>query len=406
VIPELPVARTGSGPRREGFALHESGPLVLVPSSFQELRAQGPVCWQEAHGGFWVAWRYREVHEILTDSERFSSRQTLEQALLSSGAGTGMSAMPLHLDPPLHGEYRRLLSRLVASASLRAGKSLVASAVDEVLGAARRDGTPFMEGFAVPMITKVLFRFVGFPADDESRFIEHAHSFLRSRELDAGVEDGGSTHADLSPPVSSDTLPTEAQLLEGSWMEEYVRGMVAGNRHRDAGGLLGLLMSTDWRAHFDSRAAEATRMLMDFLQAGLIHTPLALRNGIGHLAANRDDQVALLARPALAPRMADELLRLYPLAFPVRTVRRDTLLAGVKLHVGDVVLALIGLANRDETVFEHPDRVLLSRPNRRRHLAFGAGPHYCLGAALAHEILTVSFASRDRILRRFALPEG
>lgn len=69
-------------------------------------------------------------------------------------------------------------------------------------------------------------------------------------------------------------------------------------------------------------------------------------------------------------------------------------------------MAAIGLANRDETVFEHPDRVMLERPNRRRHPAFGAGLHYCLGAPLAHEILTVSFASLDRMLRRFAMPDG
>jgi cytochrome P450 len=384
----------------------ELAPEVLVPNSLQELRAQGPVCWRESHGGFWVAWKYREVSQILTDSARFSSRQTLEQALRTRRAAAGVGALPRNLDPPLHDQYRRLLTRLIVSASLRAGESLAASTVAEELSAARQDGTPFMAGFAVPVITKVIFRFTGLPAEDETMFVEQAHSFLRSSELDAEFENRGSARANVLAPASNRSCVTEDQLRAGSWLQEYVRGLVADDRPRDPGGLLGLLMSASWRTHFGSAAAEAAAMLTDFIESGLINTTLSLRSGISHLAANPDDRQALLACPALAPRMTDELLRLDHLSFPARTVRRDTRIADVQLRVGDVVMAAIGLANRDETVFDHPDRVMLERPNRRQHLAFGAGPHYCPGAPLAHEILTASFASLEAILRRFARPDG
>jgi cytochrome P450 len=351
------------------------------------------VCWQESHGGFWVAWRYREVCEILTDPARFSSRQTLEQALLLRQAATGIGAIPRNLDPPLHGEYRRLLTRLVAQACSRAGESLVTCAAEEVLAASGPDRMPLMAGYAVPLIAKVLFRLSGFPAEDESTFIENAHSFLRSREVD-------------NPGSGDGPRYTRAQLAAGSWQQEYVRAMVAGARPASPGGLLDLFKSASWRTHFGSAAAEGAAMLTDFIESGLVNTSLTLWTGILRLTANRDDKNVLLARPELAPRMTDEILRTDQLSFPLRTVRRDTTTAGVTLRVGDVIVPAIGLANRDEAVFVDPDRILLTRPNRRRQLAFGAGPHYCPGAGLAQQILTVSFASLDRILRRFEVPHG
>jgi cytochrome P450 len=182
--------------------------------------------------------------------------------------------------------------------------------------------------------------------------------------------------------------------------------MVAGARPASPGGLLDLFKSASWRTHFGSAAAEGAAMLTDFIESGLVNTSLTLWTGILRLTANRDDKNVLLARPELAPRMTDEILRTDQLSFPLRTVRRDTTTAGVTLRVGDVIVPAIGLANRDEAVFVDPDRILLTRPNRRRQLAFGAGPHYCPGAGLAQQILTVSFASLDRILRRFEVPHG
>jgi cytochrome P450 len=268
---------------------------------------------------------------------------------------------------------------------------LVTSAAEEALAAPGPARAPFTAGYAVPLIAKVLFRLAGFPAEDERAFIENAHSFLRSREVDLPGGADGPRH-------------TRGQLAAGSWQQEYVRALVAGAWPGNPGGLLNLLKSASWPTHFGSAAAEGAAILIDFIESGLVNTSLTLRAGIVRLAENRNEQDALLARPELAPRVTGETLRLDQLSFPLRTVRRDTTVAGVRLHVGDIIVPAVGLANRDEEVFADPDRILLDRPNDRRHLAFGAGPHYCAGAALAHRILTVSFASLDRILQRFEVP--
>lgn len=387
--------RTESTSARAGeklrLARHERDepPLLMFPGSPEEMENPPPVCWQSAHGGYWTVLRYREAREVLAGADHFSPRQTMFEALLSREAPIGLSAVPRNLDPPLHGEYRRLLNRVVALGARRAGKHLVQSVVAEVLkSSGQNEPLDFYDRFAIPVIAKVLFRFIGLPAEEETEFVEQAQFFARVRYMGGGS-------AGL---IISRTRDLMSQ-IEQSWMNVYLRRRVTS-------GLMSVLMSTDWRSHFGSREDEAAAIFFDFVQAGLTQIPVVLRNGIRYLVAKNDDRDALLANPGLAPHMADELLRLYPISFPARIVRRDVVVADVKLHVGEVVLPLIGFANRDASVFEQPHRLLPDRAHPRAHLSFGVGPHYCLGATLAHDILTESLGSADLIIRNYQLPVG
>jgi cytochrome P450 len=370
-------------------------PGTLLPGSPEELHDQAPVSWQGAHGGYWLVCGYRDVHEVLSDPVHFSSRQTaggLFQKVSGTGARTG--ALPLNLDPPLHGEYRRLVAWLIASASHRAGKSLVPSVVDEVLNSARRDDAlDFTRGFAIPAVAKILFRFLGFPAHEEAVFLEGARAMVRFPPLDASDDTGG---VGFSEPRSA---------ARGS-LEEYVRSRIAAARYDTTGGPLSMLMSSAWRTYFDSPVAEATNMLMGPIELGLVNCSVALENFMGHLTIDHAHRQALLADPAIAPRVAEELMRLYPAVTPTRTVRRDSVLAGVTLHIGEVVVPSLALANRDATVFEQPSRLSLDRMGRQKHLGFGAGPHSCLGATLVREILASVLASLQRVMRHYELSAG
>jgi cytochrome P450 len=375
---------TGEKLRLTRYERDES-PLLIFPRSSEETQDRAPICWQSVHGGYWAVRGYREAREVLASASHFSSRQTLLEALIFREAPIGPAIVSRNLDPPLHGEYRRLLGRLMASGARRAGRLLAQTVVAEVLQPSNlKDTTDFNETFAVPVAAKVLFRFIGLPRDEESEFVELAQLFARSRYLD------GSPGAPVSSRIRS------LSETEPSWMNAYIR-------RRITSGLIGVLISMDWRAHFTSREDEAAEIFFDFIQAGLTQIPTVLRNAIRHLVANRNDRQALLANPGLAPRMVDELLRLYPISFPARIVRRDIVVANTELHVGEVVLPFIRSANRDASVFHQPHRVLLDRANPREHLSFGAGPHYCLGAALTHDILTESLASADRIIRNYQL---
>jgi cytochrome P450 len=363
---------------------------TFLPGSPEELHDQAPVSWQGAHGGYWLVCGYREVCGVLSDPVHFSSRQTAG-GLFQKGLGTGIGALPLNLDPPLHAEYRRLVAWLIASASHHAGKSLVPSVIDEVLSSARRDDAlDFTRGFAIPAVAKILFRFLGFPAHEEAVFLEAARAMVCFPPLDASDDAGG---AGFSEPRSA---------ARGS-LEEYVRSRIADARYDTTGGPLSMLMSSAWRTYFDTPVAEATNMLMGPIELGLVNCSVALENFMGHLAIDHAHREALLADPAMAPRVAEELMRLYPAVTPTRTVRRDTVLAGATLHIGEVVVPSLALANRDATVFEQPNRLSLDRMGRQKHLGFGAGPHSCLGATLVRDILASVLASLQRVMRHYEL---
>lgn len=375
--------------RKLRLARHEMAdtpPFLLFPGSPEEMENPAPICWQDLHGGYWAALGHRETRTVLADAHHFSTGQTVFEALLSHEAPMGAPAIPRNLDPPLHGEYRQLLSRLLALGSKRAGNSLAQSVVAEVLSSSdQNEPLDFHDKFTVPVVAKILFRVLGLPPEEEAEFAEQAILFGHYRYIGGGSRD-------LVVSRIQTTLPE----IEHSWLYMYISRRVTC-------GLMGVLMSNDWNAHFSTREHETAAMFFDLVQGGLTQIPMVLRNGIQHLVANRDDLQALLADPGLARHMADEMLRLYPISTPVRTVRRDVVLADAELHVGEVVLPLLGFANRDASTFEQPHRVLLDRANPRAHLSFGTGPHRCLGAAITQDIFTASLASAERLLRNYQL---
>jgi cytochrome P450 len=129
---------------------------------------------------------------------------------------------------------------------------------------------------------------------------------------------------------------------------------------------------------------DAYVILHTLLSAGGESTTSLLGNAVRILAEHDELQDQLRARPEFVPVFVEEALRLEPpFRHHLRSVPRDTNLAGVPIPAGSTVLLLWGAANRDATEFEHPDAIDLQRPAPRHHLAFGRGIHHCVGAPLA-----------------------
>jgi cytochrome P450 len=133
--------------------------------------------------------------------------------------------------------------------------------------------------------------------------------------------------------------------------------------------------------------------------AGFETTVNLIGNGVLALLAHPDQLDRLRGEPELAPNLVEETLRWDP---PVqrtgRTVQRDVEAAGIVLHPGELVIMVLGAANRDPEVFERPGNFDIGRPNAREHLAFAAGIHYCLGAGLARLEGEIAFrALADRL---------
>ena len=129
---------------------------------------------------------------------------------------------------------------------------------------------------------------------------------------------------------------------------------------------------------------------LTLMLAGLDTTRSALGYAFAHLAEHADDRRRLVEDPSLAPAAVEEFLRLYPLVFQAgREVQEPTTFEGLALDRGDVVWLGIGQANRDPRKFPDPDTFQLGRAGVNQHIAFGAGPHRCLGMHLARLELAV-----------------
>jgi cytochrome P450 len=126
----------------------------------------------------------------------------------------------------------------------------------------------------------------------------------------------------------------------------------------------------------------ATALLL--LGAGFETTVNLIGNGVAALFAHPEQRAALADDPSLWPNAVEEVLRFdSPVQRTARRAKRDTEVHGVPVQAGNVVVTMLGGANRDPRKFDHPDRFDIHRANAREHVAFSSGIHYCLGAALA-----------------------
>ena len=146
-------------------------------------------------------------------------------------------------------------------------------------------------------------------------------------------------------------------------------------------------------------------MFFLLLIAGLHTVQGSLAWSVLHLSARPDERQRLIDDPALLPGAVEEMLRIESAVSMGRRVTRDTELGGVKLKAGDQLLVVLAGANRDGRQFNEPDEVRIDRaPNR--HLAFGSGPHRCLGSHLARIELTIALEEIHRRIPDYRLDPG
>lgn len=146
---------------------------------------------------------------------------------------------------------------------------------------------------------------------------------------------------------------------------------------------------------------------LTLMLAGLDTTRSALGYIYAHLARNDADRQAIIDNPDLIPRAVEEFLRIYPLVFQVgREVQEPVEFHGLDLQPGDVVWLGIAQANRDPRKFPEPDRFIPDRKGVNQHIAFGAGPHRCLGMHLARLELAIVLREWHKRIPHYRIKEG
>lgn len=324
-------------------------------NQYAKMQQQGPVVRSEMHGGFWMLTHYEDVDRVARDPETFSSASG--HLIPEKG---NLRVIPIDYDPPMHGQYRALMSRLLSRVRdiEPEVRGYLSTLVDSLT--ARRK-CELVSELALPLPLWVLARFVGLS--------ESALQVLR------GVTE------DMWNRVNNEALESARASLYELMGQEL-------DRHTASGDYIAWLTE---EARVDDRLVtheEAVSVLVSFAIAGHETTLNAVGNLLYDLATVPGLQRRIHEEPEIIPFVVEESLRLRaPAQLYARTVTKDSEIHGTKLKAGDKVFLAYAAANRDPKVYENPDRFDPDRfrPERKTspHLSFGRGIHLCVGASLA-----------------------
>jgi cytochrome P450 len=334
-----------------------------VHAVWQRLREEQPVYWNDRYG-FWVLSRFEDVWAAYHDTATFSSTHGVQPESLDEPIGL---PMVIFMDPPEHDWMRKLVSRAFTPRHVGAIEAHVGELVDRYLDPfVGSSGFDYVEQFGALLPPMVIGHMLGVDEGDRDMMRRWFDDML---------------HRDDGSPE-----PGAASAAAMTAMHAYVSAMVADRRQRPGDDMISVLLEGE----VDD--GEATRALTDrevvyfvllLAGAGVETVARLLSWAAVTLAANPDQREILVADPSLIPNAVEELLR-YEAPSPVngRWTLRPYRAHGVEIPAGSKVLLLNGSANRDPKEFDDPDR-FDARRHIKRHIAFGYGAHFCLGAALA-----------------------
>jgi cytochrome P450 family 144 len=351
--------------------------MLLDPAVLQEpydfyatLREQAPV-WRVPGTDVVVISSFALLSEAVTRTEDFSSTMTCllyrDSDGLPARLSFGDAATPTlaAADPPVHTTHRRaVFPELVARRMRTREDDIRALSASNVAKAMRENNFDFMATIGNVVPITVVAKLIGFRDIEPMQLLEAA--------FDSTTMVGGTMSLD-----ELNALVTRTGIIQ-AWITDQVMNVSDAD---DDGILLAVRRALDAGI---LQMGEVTTILHTLLSAGGESTTSLLGNAVRMLAENPALQQQLRAQPELVDLFVEEVLRLEsPFRQMLRSVPRDTTLGGVDIPADSTVLLMFAAGNRDPAQFVNPDSVDLTRGSPKRHLAFGQGIHFCVGAALA-----------------------
>ena len=333
-------------------------PLDPFPH-YEHMRAAAPV-FQDEQSGSWHVFRYDDVQRVLSEHATFSSRMGGDNP---SGSGQLFASSLITADPPRHRQLRSLVTQAFTPKAVDALAPRIAAITSELLdGITERDGSAdLIQDLAYPLPVIVISELMGIPAQDRERFKHWSDTIVSQTRTGPG--------GDSQDPTTSE-------------MVEYFLALIDHRRSHPGADLISSLLSAEIEGQKLS-VPELLGFCALLLVAGNETTTNLIGNAVLCLAESPGSLERLLEEPALLPQTLEEVLRFRsPVQSMYRVSVAETEVAGQRIPAGAPIVAWIGSANRDERQFERPAEFDVDRsPNR--HLAFGHGIHFCLGAPLA-----------------------
>lgn len=361
---------------------------------YKRLREADPV--HRSHAIFgWVLFRHADCNELLrdprfsADDRNFVGFQRQQAINVADGlADPDVEDEPVMLrrDPPDHTRLRGLVNKAFTPRAIEMLRSRVEEIADELLAdLAKRREFDLIADFAVPLPVTIIAEMLGVPTKDRALFkvwSDHLVGFLDPQ----------------ASPGAAVLRRTADEFFA------YMSNIAAERRRQPADDLMTALVQAEEQGRrLSEQELHGTLALL--LAAGNETTTNLIGNGMLALLQHPEQLERLRAEPHLIDSAVEELLRWdSPVQFTMRIPTGDLEFRGHEFKKGQAVIAVLGSANRDAAVFADPDRLDVGRKDNR-HLSFGYGIHFCLGAQLARIEAQIAFRELLRRMPRLRMPE-
>ncbi len=359
-------------------------PLMRIPAgvlgnpypTLAKMQERGPILWS-AEGNQWLVTRYEEANSILRNNQ-FGKRLDrwrhpnflMRSAIKYMRPGSNI----LLQDPPDHTRIRSLVNTAFTPKVIHQLEDHITEIADNLLAEMlKKDTSDLISEFAFVIPVTVIAELLGVPASDREQFKAW------SRKITMGIDGGG------CPMKVFDSI----MAMQG--LRRYLSTTIDQKRKTPTNDLISTLVAAQSEGNDRLSKSELLANTVLILIAGHETTVNLIGNGTYNFLKHPDQKDLLLSNPDLIGGAVEEVLRYDP---PVQVVRR---LANEPIEIGDVniktndaLTILVGACNRDPRVNPDPDRFDISR-EKPKHISFGAGIHYCLGAELARTEARIAF---------------
>ena len=354
------------------------------------LRQKEPVYWSDGIGG-WLLTRYDDILISFKQTTHYSNENRLGKAVEYLPPERRAKFKPfedhyatkglLHSDPPDHTRLRALVTREFTVMIVEKMRPRIQEVVDGLLDAAEKNGRmDVVPDLAAALPVQVIAEILGVPPPDRYLIRKWTDHILRFQ----GV----------NKPSEADLSRAQDALME---MRAYIKSMINERRRQPCGDLMGKFVAAESEGQRLSEA-ELINTCVTLFTAGHETTLSLISNTIYTLLANSDQYELLRHDPGLLESAIEESLRYEsPVSRQSRLMKDNTELAGKKLKKGEIVFQMLNAANRDPAYFADPDKFDIQR-KKNRHIAFGQGIHFCVGAALSRAESTIAVGTA---LKRF-----
>ena len=357
---------------------------------FKRLREEAPIYWHEEsldyEPGFWALTKHEDIIKVSKDPMTFSSAvgghlMTMgDPEVVDPSAVAAIIGNMIGMDPPDHQVYRKMVAPSFTPKAIRNLEEDMRKKIQELLeNVEGKSEFNFVTEISEQLPLWVLCEMMGIPESDRPKIRD-----LVNNLTDASIQQD----------------PNNAFQIWVNYMELFKMGrdMIEERRKKPTEDLMSVVANTQVEGNeLPPELLDGFFLLM--VIAGNETTRNTLTGGLMALTENPEEREKLLKDPSLIANATDEMLRwVTSVIYFRRTATQDTQIRGQDIKAGDKVVMWYGSGNRDEEVFPDGHLFRVDRENARKHLAFGAGEHLCLGNRLGHMQIRILF---EELLERY-----